>query len=98
MSITKERKTGKMTYIWFWVHSLAQHAPKSPKYPIIKFGQLAARKPTKAAQIIWKLHFLTQMWVLRKKQGEDYQTKKSCKNVLYLILGTLVRRPRPKIC
>ena len=29
-----------MIYIWFWVHSLAQHVPKFPKYPIIKFGRL----------------------------------------------------------
>ena len=29
-----------MFYVLFWVHSLAQHAPKFPKYPIIKFGRL----------------------------------------------------------
>ena len=52
-----------------WVHWLAQHAPKSPKYLIIKFGQLTARNLIEAAQIILKLHSLARMRVLRKNQG-----------------------------
>ena len=96
-STIKERKTAKMTYIWFSVHSLAGHAPKSPKYKIIKFGRLTARNLSEVAKIILKWRFLTQMRVLIKNK-EDYQPNKNCEKVLYLILGALIVRTRPKIC
>ena len=76
---------------------MTEHAPKSAKYQIIKFGRLTARNLSEVAKIILKLHFLTRMQVLRKTK-EDYQTRKNCKNVLYLILSALVGKARPKIC
>ena len=68
------------------MHWFAEHAPKSLKYQIIKFGRLNATNFSEVAKIILKLHFFTRVRVLRKNK-EDYQTKKNCDNVLYLILG-----------
>ena len=58
-----------MTYTWFWVHWLAEHAPKSLKYRFTKFGQLAGRSPSEGVKIVLNLQFLAWGRVLRKNQG-----------------------------
>ena len=78
------------------MHWLAEHAPKSGKYRFTKFGQLTGRDPKEEAKTISKLLFSTRRPVLRKNK-EHYGKKKKSENVLYLILGALVGRARPKI-
>ena len=58
----------KDSWIWFSVHWLAEHAPKSTKYQLNQFGRLNARNLREAAKIILKLIFLTERLVLRKNQ------------------------------
>ena len=58
-----------MTYIWFWVHSLGEDAPKSR---FTKFFRLTGRDPRAGAKIIFKLLFVTQRRVLRKNQRALY--------------------------
>ena len=36
-SSTPQWTVAKMTYIWFWAHWLAEHAPKSGKYQFAKY-------------------------------------------------------------
>ena len=81
---------------------------KSPKYQIINFDRVTAINLSEVAKIILNLNFLskergniilkllfvTQKQVFRKKTK---RMKKKSKNVLYLILGALVSRARPKI-
>ena len=59
----KQRKTAKMSYIWFWVEQLAARTPKSAeelaKYQFTKFAPLTEKGPKKPAKIILKLLFLT---------------------------------------
>ena len=57
-----------MVYIWFWVHWLADHAPKSVKNRFYKFGRLTVRDPMEGAKIILKLLFETPRQVLVKNQ------------------------------
>ena len=78
------------------MHWLAEHAPKSDKHRFTKFGQLTGRDPKEEAKTISELLFLTRRPVLRKNK-ELYGKKKKSENVLYLILGALVGRARPKI-
>ena len=87
---------------------LVEYAPKSPKYQIINFDRVTAINLSEVAKIILNLNFLskergniilkllfvTQKQVFRKKTK---RMKKKSKNVLYLILGALVSRARPKI-
>ena len=49
-----------MTYIWFLVLWLVEHAPKSPKYQIINFDQVTAINLSEVAKIILKLNFLSK--------------------------------------
>ena len=64
----KQRKTAKMTYIWFWVHWLAEHAPKYAQYQFTRFVRLTVRDPKEGAKIILKLLFVTRKRVLIKNQ------------------------------
>ena len=85
-----------MSYVWFWVHWLAEHSAKSGEYRFTRFDRLTGRDPNEGTKIIQKLLFLTQGPVLRKNK-KHYDEKKKSENVLYLILGALVGRARPKI-
>ena len=58
-----------MTYIWFWVYSLGEDAPKSR---FTKFFRLTGGDPRAGAKIIFKLLFVTQRRVLRKNQRALY--------------------------
>ena len=69
-STIKQRKIVKISYFWFWVHWLAEHAPNSAKYQFIKFGRMTVKYPKKGAKIILKLLFLSRRRVLKKKQRE----------------------------
>ena len=95
--IIQQRKTAGMSYIWFWVQWLVEHAPKSVQYKFTKLGRLTATHPKEGAKIILKLLFLTRRPVFRKKQRALWIEKKS-ENVLYFILSVLASRARPKIC
>ena len=64
----QHRKWEKMTYVWFWVHLLAQHTPKSVEYRFNKFAGLIGRDLKEGAKIILQLLFLTQRRVLIKNQ------------------------------
>ena len=44
-----------MTYIWFWVHWLAEHAPKSGICLFTKLVGLTVRNPREGAKIIFKI-------------------------------------------
>ena len=68
----------------------------SGQYRFTKFNPVARRDHKEGAKIIYRLHLLTQRPVLRKNK-EHYEKKKKSKHVLYLILGALVGRGRPKI-
>ena len=57
-----------MTYILFWLHWLAEQAPKSVEYEFTKLGRLTARDPKKGAKVILKFFFLSRKQVLRKKE------------------------------
>ena len=48
----KRRKRAKTSYICFWVHCLAEDAPKSGKNRFTKFGHLTARHPMERAKIV----------------------------------------------
>ena len=63
-----QRKTAWLSFIWFCVHWLAEHAPKSVKYRFTKLAWLTPRDTKKGAKIIFRLPFLTWRWVLRKNQ------------------------------
>ena len=58
-----------MTYVWFWVHSLGEDAPKSR---FTKFFRLTGGDPRAGAKFIFKLLFVTQRRVLRKNQRALY--------------------------
>ena len=58
-----------MTYIWFWVHWLEEHAPKSFKNHFSKFDRLTGKDPSEEVKIILKLFILTRRPVLGKNQG-----------------------------
>ena len=79
------------------MHWLADHAPKSGKYVFTKFGWLTGRDPSEGVKVILNLHFLIRRRVLRKNQG-GLLNGENCADVIYLILGALVGRARPKIC
>ena len=70
-STMKRRKRAKIFYIWFWVHWLPDHAPKSGKYQFAKFVWLTGRESKEVAKIILRLLFLSQRPpVLIKNQRE----------------------------
>ena len=48
-----------MSYIGFWVHWLAEHAPKSVICQFIKVAGLTVRNPREGAKIIFKILFLS---------------------------------------
>ena len=58
-----------MLYIRFWVHWLAEHAPKSVKYQFTKPGVVTSRDTKEGAKIISKWHFPTRWQVFKKKQS-----------------------------
>ena len=68
-----------MSYIWFWVHWLAEHTPKSSKYQFIKLAGLTVRNPREGAKIILKLLFLTSMADFNKKPKSTIQHRKWAK-------------------
>ena len=80
-----------MSYIWFWVHWLLEHRTLIWLYLI--WYRLTVRDPRERAKFILKLFFSGRLTTVK----EDYQTKENCKNVLYLILGALIGKTRPKI-
>ena len=94
----KQSKTKTMPYIWFWVHWLAEHAPKFVQYQFNKLGLLTTRDPQEGEKIIWKFVFLSRKQVITKKKKQHYEKKKKSQNVLCVILGAQVGRACPKIC
>ena len=80
-----------MSYIWIWVHWLPEHPTLIWLYLI--WYRLTVRDSRERAKIILKLFFSGRLTTVK----EDYQTKENCKNVLYLILGALIGKTRPKI-
>ena len=50
------RKTTRMLYIRFWVHWLAEHAPKSVKYQFTKPGGVTSKDP-KEQNLFWSESF-----------------------------------------
>ena len=68
-SNTSQWKVAKMTYIWFWVHWLAEHTPKSGQYKFAKSCRLTGRDPKEGTIIVLKLLILTWRPVLGKKVG-----------------------------
>ena len=68
-SNTSQWKVAKMTYIWFWVHWLAEHTPKSGQYKFAKSCRLTGRDPKEGTKIVLKLLILTWRPVLGKKVG-----------------------------
>ena len=52
-STIQYRKWAKITDIWFWVHLLAEHGPKSDKYRFAKFGQLTEENLGKVQNLFW---------------------------------------------
>ena len=66
-----------MTYIRFWVHWLAEYAPKSGKHRFTKFGRLNPRDPKEGAKIILKLLFLTQRPILRRRPERTAKQRKT---------------------
>ena len=67
-ALPKRKKTPKMSEIWFWVHYLAEYAPKSVKDQFTKLSWLTLRHLREEVKIISKLLFVTQRLVLRKNQ------------------------------
>ena len=72
-------KWAEMTYICFWMHWLAEHAPKSGKYRFTKFRPLTKRDPKEGTKIILKLLFLTWRPVLTKKTKNTKKRRKRAK-------------------
>ena len=68
-SSTQQWIVAKMTHIWFWVHWLAEHTPKSGQYKFTKSCRLTGKDPKKGAKIVLKLLILTWRPVLGKKVG-----------------------------
>ena len=72
-------KTVRMSYTWFWVHWLAEHAPKSVQQIFSKLGRLTATDPKEGVKIILKWLFLTRRPVLAKKQRALRKGEKEAK-------------------
>ena len=62
----KQRQTVKMSLIWFWVHWLAEHTPKSSKDQFTKHLWQTAGVIREGAKIILKLLYLNRRWVMKK--------------------------------
>ena len=62
-----------MSFIWFQVYWLAEHAPKSGIYIFTKFG----REPIEGVKITLNLNFLNRRRVLRKNQGGQLNREKT---------------------
>ena len=78
-STIKQRKIVKISYFWFWVHWLAEHAPNSAKYQFIKFGRMTVKYPKKGAKIILKLLFLMSKASFKEKTKRTIQQRKLAK-------------------
>ena len=57
-----------MSYIGFWVHKLAKHAPKPAICQFTKFYGLTVRNHSEGAKIILQLLFLARRRVLIENQ------------------------------
>ena len=57
-----------MSYIGFWLHWLAEHAPKSAICQFTKVTGLTVRNPREGAKIIFKILFLSPRRDLIKNQ------------------------------
>ena len=75
----KQSKTKAMPYIWFWVHWLAEHAPKFVQYQFNKLGLLTTRDPQEGEKIIWKFVFLSRKQVITKKTNNTMKKRKRAK-------------------
>ena len=64
----QHKKWAKLTYIWFWVQWLAEHAPKTGKCRFNKFGWLTRRDAKEEAKIFFKIAFLSLRGTLLKTQ------------------------------
>ena len=67
-SIVKQGKTLEKPNIWFWVHCLAKHAPKSAKDQFTKLCRLISGAIREGAKINFKIPYLTWRQVLTNNQ------------------------------
>ena len=72
-----KRKTAQISYIWFRVHWLPEHAPKSAQYLFTKLDRLTETDPKEGAKIILKFFFLSQKKVIRKEQTTLWKEEKN---------------------
>ena len=68
-----------MTYIWFWVHWLAEDTPKSVKYQFTKFVWLTARNLSEEAKIIFEATISNLKVSFKKKPKSTIQQRKLAK-------------------
>ena len=80
------------------MHWLVGHAPESVKYKFTKFGRLSVTDHREGAKITLKSFFLSSRRVLIKNKRALSRAQKIGENGLYLILGAVTGRARPKIC
>ena len=84
----EQKETVWISYIWFRVHYLAEHAPKSVEYQFTKLGGLIPRDPKEEIKIILKFFFVTWKRVFRKKQGALWKKRKRAKSLIFDFLCT----------
>lgn len=89
-STTKQRRTAKISWIWFCVHCLEVHTPKSIRDQFTKLCWMTSAAKRKN---VLTLLFLSYSWY-----AQYFKTRENWKNTLNLILGALADIERPKIC
>ena len=82
-AVNPQRTLGKMSYIWFWVHWLADHARKTDRYRFSKFARLTGIDPKEGAKIILKFLFVTRRWVFIKKERAIRKEEKRRKSLIF---------------
>ena len=86
----KRRKKAKMSYIWFSMHWLSEHTPKSANYQFAKFAGLTVRNHREGAKIILKLLFLNQRQVWMKNERALSTKKKKKKKKRKVVKMTYI--------
>ena len=79
----KKRKRAKVSFMWFWVFWLVEHAPKSVKHQFNKLGWLTTTDPKKVGKLILKWLFLTRSPALTMKQRALWAEEKEQKCLIF---------------
>ena len=79
----KRRKRAKISFMWFWVFWLWEHAPKSVKHQFNKLGWLTTTDPKKVGKLILKWLFLTRSPALTMKQRALWAEEKEQKRLIF---------------